>query len=465
MDFLGATVKDPSLRGDRLRAAASRVSREAAPHTVELSPRQWQVFTDPHRFRIVIAGRRSGKTVEAVTEALTACIQKPNTNAAYIAPTYRMARDIAWEMALQTVPERYLLKDPNESRLEILLRNGSRLVFKGAERPARLKGIRLDFAVLDEWAQQRENVWTEAIYPTLATTGGRALFITTPMGFNHAHAMWERAQRPENLHLWGAHQYTTAEGGWVTIEELAIAMGEMDARIFRQEFLASFETLFGRVYGNFNRADHHSRDIEDPAVALRIVNTKLADRGARTAPLPPLYVGMDFNVNPMTAVVGYARVKGHLDICDEFVIPDANTETMSRAIRDKYGETRRIIVCPDPAGNQRHSNAPLGETDLTILRRHGFELSLPDQQIRVPDRINAVQALLRAANGQVRMRVHPRCEKLTTALEGLTYKEGTSRPDPKSPHIHITDALGYLVWNEFNTLEHAQWLTARFKLT
>ncbi len=430
---------------------------------VELSRVQLAIYNDPKRFRLVIAGRRSGKTVEAIAEVLAAAYQSESSLVYYVAPTYRMARDIAWELLLRMCPRSAMAKEPNETRLEVVLLNGTRIALRGADKPSRLKGTALVFVVLDEFAQMKPEVWSEVLLPQLTTTGGRALFITTPAGYNHAYQLYTRAQTERYRAAWGVHQYTTAEGGWVPPEELELARGEMDTRTFAQEFEASFQSLKGRVYPSFELANVDPA-VEDPRDAVAALNRTLAARGSALIELPPLYVGMDFNVNPMTWVVGYRRARNQLDVIDAGQEPYWNTEKVALHLRAKYGPERRIIVCPDPYSSlQTHTNAPAGETDITILRRHGLEVLLPDVAPRVVDRINAVNGLLKSADGTRRLRVHPRAEHLINALNGLTYKD--SRPDPKSPFIHITDALGYLVWQEFNTLQSAAWLSARLNLT
>lgn len=411
-----------------------RRSRAIDAVTVDLAPLQWEIYDDMRRFRIVVAGRRSGKTVEAITECVTASMTGPKGLVYYIAPTYRMARDIAWETALQMIDRRYLRKPPNESRLEFAFKNGSTFALRGAEKPDRLVGRGLKFACFDEWAQMKERVWTQIVLPMLATTQGRALFITTPAGFNHAYKMFTRAQQPKHARTWGYYQFTTADGGWVPADELLIAQGEVDPRIYRQEYEASFETMIGRVYSNFKRLTHRTTNAIDPVDASILIQEKLR---LKEIQLPPVWIGMDFNVNPMTAVMGNVKNHRQLDIFDEAWLIDSNTAEMSKEIRERYGDKRPVIACPDPSGQSRHTNAPLGETDLTILERAGFEISVPPAAPRVVDRINAVQALLRNARNQINLKVHPRAEHLIEALEGLTYKEGTSRPDPKSPHIHI----------------------------
>lgn len=109
----------------------------------------------------------------------------------YIAPTYRQAKDIAWDLLKSIVPEQALLKKPNETQLEIRLINRVILNLKGADKEDTLRGPGLQFALLDEFAFMKENVWDGVIRPELGATGGDAMFIGTPSGRNHFYKVFK----------------------------------------------------------------------------------------------------------------------------------------------------------------------------------------------------------------------------------------------------------------------------------
>lgn len=393
-----------------------------------LRPRQYEVFADPSRFRVVVAGRRSGKTFGDCVELLTHAAQKPGARCAYVEPTYKMAKDNAWKQ-IKTVAPRELIARTHEQDLTLTLVNGSEIVFLGADNPDRLRGPGLDFLVMDEFAWIDPRAWGEVLRPQLSDRLGRALFNTTPCGFNWAYDLYMRGvQRDDG---WRAWQYTTADAGIVPLEEIEAARRDLDPRVFRQEYEASFETLQGRVYSNFDR----------------LLNVEqVEDTGAE------LLVGMDFNVNPMSCVIAVRRVD-ECHVLDSLEVQSSNTEEVATELKRRY-PTRKIVVCPDPAGNQRKTSAPVGQTDLTILQRHGFDVRAPKAAPPVVDRINNTQAMLLNAEGRRRVKVHPRAHRLIRCLDGLTYKEGTSQP-LKGELDHLPDALGYLLWSEFNVLSRA----------
>lgn len=404
----------------------------AAPEVVRvtLSRPQHSVYRERKRFRTLIAGRRFGKSYLAGVEELRVGMEAPGRLVWGIAPTYKMVKEISW-WTLKRLAKPWAAK-MNETDLSIDLVNGSRIQLHGADNPNRLVGRGIDFAVIDEFALVKSELWDEIIRPALADREGGALFISTPRGFNWAYEFYERGLADDpKWHDWASWQYRTVDGGRVSEAELLEARATMDPRLFRQEFEASFETLLGRVYDQFDRT--HNRLPED-----------FVDPGGE------LLVGMDFNVHPMSAVVA-VKAGDQCLVVDELSIPTSNTEEMAQELKQRYPQ-RRLIICPDPSGRARKTSAPVGQTDFTILQRHGFVVQAGNVAPLIVDRVNNVQANLCDAAGNRHLFVHDRCKELRKALLGLTYKDGTNLPDKDSGLDHITDALGYLCWERFPRL-------------
>ena len=393
---------------------------------VRLSRPQGKVYRSRKRFRVVCAGRRFGKTFLAVNYLLEGA-EEPNTVNWYVAPTYRQAKQIAWKMLKQLTPSDWV-STWNETDLTAHLVNGSEISLRGADNPDSLRGVSLNRVVLDEYADMTSEAWTEVLRPALADKQGGALFIGTPKGFNHFYDLWTEAHTREN---WAAWKFTTADGGNVPLSEIESARAELDDRTFRQEFCASFETLAGRVYQNFERAANVRDDIQD-------------------VPSLPLMVGMDFNICPMSAVLA-VRPAGQLHVFGEIEINNGNTELMAAEIKRRY-PSRVVKVYPDPSGNARKSSAPVGQTDFAILRAAGFQVIAPASAPLVVDRINETNAMFRNAAGEARGFVSPKAKTLIRCLEGLTWKAGTSAPDKGLGLDHMPDALGYLIHSEFPIL-------------
>jgi hypothetical protein len=385
----------------------------------KLSGPQWQVFRDPRRFRILNAGRRFGKTHLACIELLVAGVNKPGSINWYVAPTYRQAEQIAWAKLKDLIPQAYIASK-NESDLSIVLRNRSVIALRGADNPDSLRGPGLDFVVPDEAAFQKKESWTKVLRASLSDKQGRALFISTPSGYNWFYDLDVAAVgRPD----WGTYQFTTLQGGNVPADEVEAARAELDEKTFRQEYEASFEALAGRVYYAYDRV-LNCRTLEDDS-QLRLL------------------VGMDFNVNPMSAALAVRR-GGELHFIGEHLIPNGNTIDMANWLKRAY-PGRGISVYPDPTGNSRKTSAPVGQTDFTILREAGFNVLAPSSPYPVADKINTMNSGLCNAAGLRRVFIDPRkCPNLAKGFDGLTYREGTNEPDKSLGLDHITDAAAYL---------------------
>src|SRR5258706_9817030 len=217
--------------------------------SVSLKPPQWKVFTCDRRFRILAAGRRFGKTYLALIELVREA-WGPGRLVWYIAPTYKQAKRIAWKR-LKKLTRPYWASKPNETDLSIELVGGGTIALRGADNYDSLRGVGLDFVVLDEFASMSLLVWTEVLRPALSDRQGGALFIGTPRGFNHFYDLVQEAQGRED---WASFQFTTEQGGNVSESELEQAANEMDERTWRQEFEATFENSGeGLVYYAFDR--------------------------------------------------------------------------------------------------------------------------------------------------------------------------------------------------------------------
>lgn len=147
----------------------------AAIVDLSLHKKQMEVYSSQHRFKVVVAGRRWGKTALSRTMILRAAV-KPRARVWYIAPTFRMAKQIMWDEMLDAIPKKWISK-VNHSSLTVTLKNRTEVALKGADRPDTLRGVALDFVVLDEFQDMKADVWVKVIRPTLSSTGGKAMVI------------------------------------------------------------------------------------------------------------------------------------------------------------------------------------------------------------------------------------------------------------------------------------------------
>lgn len=348
----------------------------------------------------------------------------------YVAPSYRMAKQIMWPELVESIPRAWV-KKYNETILTITLVNGTKIELKGADNPDSLRGVGIHYLVMDEVQDIDPEAWTKVLRPTLASTGGHALFIGTPKAYNFLHQLWSLGQK-EEARAWQSWQFPTITSPFIPLEEIEAAREDMDEKSFKQEFEASFETMSGRVYHAFDRKVHAKRELAfDPTL--------------------PIWIGQDFNIDPMSSVVFQKQRNGELWAIDEIVLPSSNTYELCDELERRYWRyLDQITIYPDPAGAYRGHQR--GESDLDIFRERGFKR----QKYRrkhppVADRVNAVNRLLMSANGTVKMYVDPRCKHFINALEQTLYVPGSREVDKKAGVEHAADAGGYCIEFEFPT--------------
>jgi len=230
---------------------------------------------------------------------------------------------------------------------------------------------------------------------------------------------------------WGAFTWTSATV--LSAAEIAGARADLDPRTFRQEYEASFESYSGVVLYAFTRAGNVRPCPYDAAAAV--------------------HIGMDFNVNPMTATVWQERADPVHNIgqapavtshqVGEIIIATSNTDEMADEIVRRYalgGAVGHISVYPDPAGAAGHTSAQ-GRTDISILRARGFTVHAMASHPLVRDR-------LAVTNGRF---CDPSCARSIRAYERLVYKEDTNDPDKSGGFDHAVDATGYYDYVRFAT--------------
>ena len=390
---------------------------------MSLSEPQKQVCLSNKRFRVLVTGRRFGKTHLCLTEILRKARFADNGKIFYVSPTYRMSKEIMWKQLKKKVKELRWVKYINETELTVVLINNCQISLKGADKSAdNLRGVGLNFLVLDEFADIPEEAWSEVLRPTISDkhVNGEVLFVGTPKGVgNWSFDMYQKgkSEDPE----WESWKFTTIEGGQVEAHEIEQAKKDLDERSFKQEYLASFETYSGVVYYNFNRELNVKPCTYDPQAII--------------------HVGLDFNIDPMSACLFHLK-NGVAEFFDEIVIYSSNTDEFIDELLSRYPKNN-IIIYPDPASRQRKTSAG-GRTDLTILTNAGFNVKCKNTHALVRDRINSVNSRLNSFDGKRKIFINPSCKNLINSLMKQMYKEGTNQPE-KSGHDHMTDALGYAI--------------------
>ena len=390
---------------------------------------QQTVANDENRFKVLVTGRRFGKTHLCIRELCKSAAKNPGSINWYVSPSYRMSKQITWIQLVNKLSSLKWIAQKNEAELTLKLKNGSIIALKGADSPDSLRGVGLDFLVVDEFQDVPQQAWTEVLRPTLSDKRGRALFCGTPKGVGSwSHRLFTQAIHEEG---WNAWQFTTVEGGNVPEEELESARRDLDDKTFAQEYLATFNSYSGVVYYNFDYKGTVKK-LEKPETGV-------------------IYVGQDFNYMPQSTVIAQLIGK-QLHIFDEIKMMGSSTDEVVKEIKHRYPHSK-VVIFPDPAGKQRKTSAG-GRTDLSILVNAGFDVKVRQFHTPVRDRVNSVNALLKSADGQRRLFVDPKCKNTIDSLQRLTYKEGTNQIDKDSGLDHFGDALGYMIDYLFPIKKH-----------
>lgn len=410
-------------------------------------PTQRALWESTARFRVVPAGRRSGKTELAKRFVVKAAmIGNATLDARYFcgAPTRDQAKRIYWNDLKALIPEALRSCRPSESELTVRLFNGSAITVIGMDKPERIEGTPWDGGILDEYANMKAQAWVANVRPALSDRRGWCWLIGVPEGRNHYYETYLRA-RSDETGEWAAFSWPSAD--ILPKEEIDAARFDLDELTFDQEYNASFVTFEGRAYYPFDEKTHVARLSYNPKA--------------------PLIVCFDFNVAPGVAAIcqeqGLPSGEYGTGVIGEVWIPrNSNTPAVCRKIVADYGAHEgAVLVYGDATGGARGSAKVCG-SDWDLIRdefRPAFgnrvRYEVPKANPPERSRINAVNSRIKNHGGQVRLMVDGvKAPNVVRDLEGVRLLTGGSgeidkRADPNLSHI--SDALGYYIVAEFPT--------------
>lgn len=409
-------------------------------YPLEYHHEQASVWTTPTRFKTIPAGRRSGKTELAKRwGAMAALTYTASADGWFVfsAPTHSQAKRIFWKDLKAMIPANLQRGKPSESELIIRLVNGAELQVLGMDAPERIEGRPLDWICCDEYANMKPSVWQENIRPALSTRGraGGAWFTGVPEGRNHYFHMSVKAQSAE-MPDWSNHHWISSD--ILDDAEIESAKREMDELTFLQEYEASFVNFSGRAYHAFDRATH-------------CANLQYNEQR-------PLALCFDFNVSPAICVIAQEDSrKDCTNIIGEVYIPrNGNTVAVCHRIIKDWGNHKGDVLCyGDATGGARGTSQVRGsdwdiiKEELRMVFKDRLKMRVPRANPRERVRVNAMNARMKNASGDIRLLVDEIKAPMTVLdLEAVILLEGGSGEIDKksdSNSTHLTDALGYYV--------------------
>lgn len=404
------------------------------PHKTQLA-----LVKDNYRFKVVPAGRRSGKTERA--KRYLADMALLNDNEVYFAaaPTRDQAKKIWWnDLKLLTYSSCHP-KKPSESNLIIFLPNGSEIHVLGLDVPSRIEGVFWSGGIIDEIADIKSEAWEANIKPSLDTFNPTrpdykawCWLIGVPDGLNHYYDLYQYAMSANDPDWQGYHWISADILPKETIES---AKRSMSLKQYKQEYEASFETATGRIYEDYSKDNYTDRTIQSHEQLMWM---------------------HDQNYTPLSSAIG-VRENDNVYLLDEIVLESAVSKQSAIEFVERYKDhkNKHVLIYGDPSGRNGEKHGHSSDyTDMEdVLRDNGWKFSrnVARSHPAIKDRQNAVRGKIKTASGDVSLFVNintaPWCHK---GLATVQLQKGSSfQEDQKNQYQHITTAIGYMVEYEF----------------
>jgi hypothetical protein len=389
------------------------------------------------RFPVVPAGRRSGKTERFKRFMAKTGMANPGEIYFIGAPTRDQVRTIYWEDMKLLCFASICKRPPSETRLTIYLNNGTQIRLIGLDKPQRIEGTFWSGGGIDEIADIKPEAWEANIRPALDTfnptrPGYKAWcwLIGVPDGLNH---YYEMAQYAENANdpEWECFHWKSSE--ILPAETIAAAKRQMSKKQYQQEYEADFVGATGRIYEDYNKANHTNETIQAHEQLMWM---------------------HDQNFTPLSSAIGVRRNEGKdLYLLDEIVLISAVSKQSAVEFVDKFKDhfNKHVIIYGDPAGRagEKHGHAS-DYTDIeNVLRANGwtFERKVKNAAPAIKDRQNAVRAKICTADNVISLYVNPvtakYCDKGLATVQ--LQKGSTFQEDQTNQYQHITTAIGYCI--------------------
>ena len=381
------------------------------------------------------AGYGAGKTRALCAVCVKLAALNVGFTGAVMEPTGSLIRDI-WQNDFEQFLEHYEIPysyraSPLPEYILHLPDGDTKILCRSFENWSRIIGLNLAFVLADEIDTVAPSVCDRAFPKILGRlrSGNVRQFCaaSTPEGFRW---MWntfgsEAAQERTDRKL---IRMRTQDNPHLPEDFIERMQANYDPSMLQAYLNGEFTNLTtGQVYDRFVREDN----IVDTIPSIQ---------------MEPLRIGVDFNIGNMSAVIGI-KLGEKLLVIDE-IVSAHDTDALAQEIQRRY-PSNKIYVYPDASGGNRSTNA--AKTDIQILESYGFINLSAKSNPAIRDRVSAVQGLLCNGKGQVRLQINASCRRMIECLELQSYTD-KGEPDKDAGYDHMNDALGYLVWREFNPL-------------
>lgn len=392
---------------------------------LNLLAHQWDALHSETKNTLLLGGVGSGKTFTGCCFVLKQIGEQPYATGLIGANTYQQLRDVSISALTEFFDELNIPYVYNKNEAIITVNGITKILCRSMENYDKWRGVEIGWYWLDEVAYSKKDSFDVVVGRLRDKKAKRlhGLLTTTPKGMN-----WLFDYFHENGELktdeYSYIQVDSRKNKHLPAGYIESLYGQYDEKFAKQEIEGQFINIAsGRIYYSFDRDKH-----------IKKANKEESD-------VYPIWIGMDFNVDPMTAVVGYIK-DDVLHIYDEFYEKDSNTRDVSTKILYKYGN--QLTVIPDYTGKKRTTNA--SKSDIQILKSFSFNVESTGNPFRL-DRYACVNTCFH----NKKIVIDPKCKMLIKDLENVSYKVGSNDPDTKDKTLtHISDALGYLTYKTIN---------------
>ena len=407
------------------------------PYYNNLLSHQLDYAMSKGRFTGLIAGYGSGKTFAEIARYINmASIRQGNCKMFIGAPTYRLLKDnnipkFIAEFDNLGIKYNYLKSD---QIIEVLTPQvKGEIMFRTMDNPEKIVAYDVTDAQLDEFdtlpLEKQRAVYEKIIARMRGCSDATLGITTTPEGYKYTHKLFEDDKIGKLIVA------KTGDNTYLSKEYEAMLRDQYDTQRQAQYIDGKFVDLNNdKAYYSFNR----------------ILHTYEKDR-----PLPKqIYIGIDFNVNPMTATI--SEYDGNiLWTFDEFWIENAGTQEMCNVIKARYPfeQFSEVYCYPDMTGDSRHTSATT--TDIKILVKEGFKI-IGTHNLKQTERVKIVNNTL----DKQKAAIHTRCKHLITDLVQVGWTDNNLLDKSNPKLTHTSDGYGYVITRifEYNSSnnEHAQ---------
>ena len=209
------------------------------------------IISSSAKYHVACVGRQFGKSLMAINLSLYWMINDGPCKVLWISPIYSQTTKVQKEI-MQAIGQSGLVQNCNYSDNYIRLKNGSEILFRSAEKYDNIRGLTVDYGVLDEAAFMKEDAWKEAIRPVFMVRGKKVLFVSTPKGKNWFYELFQLGRSGDYK------QYTTYTGSsydtpYIHPDEISDAKRTLPENVFQQEYLARFIDSGGEVFSNLEK--------------------------------------------------------------------------------------------------------------------------------------------------------------------------------------------------------------------